>query len=70
MNSGYTFVGDVALKLNELHREQMKKKLLADILMDMEVCRLEGWDIMEYSRQLAELINDIIDRKVRQAELF
>jgi len=70
VNSGYTFVGDVALKLNELHREQMKKKLLADILMDMEVCRLEGWDIMEYSRQLAELINDIIDRKVRQAELF
>ena len=29
-------------KLNQLAREQMKLKLLADIKMDIEICKIEG----------------------------
>jgi hypothetical protein len=64
MKSSYKFEGNIALRLNDLHREQMKRKILADILIDMEVCRLEGWDIMQYPTELRELMNDIIERKI------
>jgi len=57
------FIGDVAYTLNVVAREEMKTKLLNDILIDMEVCRLEGWDIMQYPIELQKLITNIIDRK-------
>lgn len=54
-------VGDDApKKLNELSREQMKKKLLNDILIDMEISKLEGWDILEYLKDLKKLIDSCI----------
>jgi hypothetical protein len=55
----YRFVGDVSKQLNQLCREEMKEKLLADILVDMQVCKLEGWDIKEYASELKELIENI-----------
>lgn len=33
---------------NRLAREKMKLRLLADIRMDLMVCKLEGWDKLEY----------------------
>lgn len=45
-----------ARALQHYCRESMKLRLLADILQDMTVCRLEGWDILEFVRELhAEL---------------
>ena len=43
--------------LNELARHQLIYKLYADILMDMQICRQEGWDPMAFIRQLQELLN-------------
>lgn len=44
-------------RLQQLARLEMITKLEQDILMDMEVCKMEGWDKMEYINQLRELIN-------------
>ena len=41
----------------KLARHQMRCKLLADIQADMVACQLEGWDQMEYIRELQELLN-------------
>lgn len=45
-----------AQALNRLAREQTKTRLLADIHFDMTVCQVEGWDQIEYLRELHELI--------------
>jgi len=47
---------DAPRKLNELAREQMKTRLLADILMDMEICKLEGWSVTEYLTDIVNLL--------------
>ena len=52
-----------AYALQHLAREQMKTKLLADILTDMTICQLEGWDVLEYSRELHEIIDGIIHKR-------
>ena len=54
---------DALLALNRLSREQMKLRLLADIQHDMMVCRLEGWDALEYTMELAKMIESIVERE-------
>ena len=44
---------------NRLAREQMKHRLLADILADMQVCELEGWDKLEYLDELLALVQEL-----------
>lgn len=57
VGSGVKLEGKGAAQaLNRLAREQMKRRILADIRMDMLTCELEGWDQLEY---LAELIGMI-----------
>lgn len=46
-------------KMQELARHQMILKLHADILMDMQICDIEGWDKMEYINQLQNLLNTL-----------
>lgn len=54
---GVTLTGDgAAYALQRLAREQMKHKLQADILADMQVCAIEGWDQLEYLRDLHDLV--------------
>lgn len=43
--------------LNTLARHQMIERLYRDILIDMTVCEIEGWDKMEYINELSDLIN-------------
>lgn len=43
---------DAAKAMNRLAREQMKLRLLADIAVDMQVCKLEGYDPAEYVDEL------------------
>ena len=50
---------ETAKTFNRMAREQMKSKLLADILVDLQVCDIEGWDKREYIRELQMMINDI-----------
>lgn len=46
-----------ASTLNRLAREQMKLRLMQDIMTDLVVCEIEGWDKTEYLNELKELIN-------------
>jgi len=50
------------LLVNRLAREQLKAQLLADILIDMEISKLEGWPVIEYLDELIELINSLKQR--------
>lgn len=51
---------DIGIALNSLAREQMKYKLMADILTDIEVCKLEGIDYKEYLRELKSIIDGFL----------
>lgn len=48
--------------LNNLCREEMIKKLLADILMDLTVCEIEGWDKKTYILRLKAEIDHFAER--------
>jgi len=52
---------DAEKPFNQLAREQMKLRLLADIKMDLIIFELEGWDKMEYLNDLKELIDTFMD---------
>lgn len=54
---------DTPKKMQELARHQMISRLYADILTDMQICEVEGWDKMEYIRMLQELINSFTDKE-------
>ena len=61
---GVMVVGDpkeVGVALNRLAREQLKLKLMLDIRMDIEVCKLEGIDYKEYLLELKSIIDGFID---------
>lgn len=47
---------ETRLALNRKAREELKLKLLVDIRVDIEVCKIEGWDYLEYLHELKELI--------------
>ena len=46
--------------LNRLAREQFKLKMLQDIRIDIEVCRLEGWEYKTYLRELKCIIDEFL----------
>ena len=48
--------------LNQLAREQMKKKLLTDIMIDLTICQIEGWDVTEYIEDLHSELERIKNR--------
>lgn len=50
-------VANINKTLNTLARHKMIERLYRDILVDMTVCEIEGWDKMEYIRELQEVIN-------------
>lgn len=49
--------------LNRAAREQLKRQLLADILADMKICELEGWDRLEFINELTELLVSLKKKK-------
>lgn len=51
--------------LQELARHQMIVKLYADILRDMKVCEIEGWDRMEYINMLRRALNELPELRCR-----
>lgn len=50
---------------NRVCRESMKERLLRDILVDLTVCELEGWDKFEYLDELKKLIYSF-KKKIKQ----
>ena len=46
-----------ALAMNTLASAQRKQQLLQDIMMDMRVCEIEGWDKWAYIQELQDLLN-------------
>ena len=57
--TGYTFDKESARAVNILARQRFKQKLLADILIDLTICEIEGWSKREYINELKNLINSI-----------
>jgi hypothetical protein len=53
---GFRYTPNESKAVQDLARHQMIEKLLADILADLVVCKLEGWDSWEYSRLLRDAI--------------
>jgi len=51
---------DTPKRLNDLAREQMRLKLLNDILIDLKICQIEGWDTIKYLKSLQTLISSFI----------
>lgn len=49
----------IAIALNKVAREQMKYRIYQDILIDMIICEIEGWNKKEYIYELQEMLNSI-----------
>ena len=50
---------NITIALNKVAREQMKYRIYQDILIDMTICEIEGWDKKEYIYELQEMLNSI-----------
>lgn len=57
MAKGVYFTQAEARAVNDVARQQMILKLLADIRLDLTICELEGWDKKEYIRMLQDELN-------------
>ena len=44
-------------KFNDLARHQFIRKMYGEILADMKVCEIEGWDKMEFINLLSDLLD-------------
>jgi hypothetical protein len=51
---------EVGQALNKLAREQMKLRLLQDIRVDIEVCKLEGINYKDYLLELKDMIDGFL----------
>lgn len=51
--------------LNELARLQIITRLENDILMDLQICEIEGWDKKEFINKLRALLNGLGERETK-----
>ena len=56
-------------KIQDACRHDFVKKMYAELLTDMEVCKLEGWDILEFPRMLKQALQVCFPKPV-QLKLF
>lgn len=56
-----------AKTVNDLARLKFKEQLLKEILVDLMICEIEGWNKIEYIEELQKLLNGI-DVSNKQAE--
>ena len=50
-------VKETARALNTLARHKMIEHIYKDILVDLQICEIEGWDKMEYIEMLQAVVN-------------
>ena len=55
----FAYDASQARTVNELARQKFKHRLLADILVDLTICEIEGWCKREYIDEIRRLINGI-----------
>lgn len=53
---------ELSKKLNELARHEMIERFLKDLRVDIEICRLEGWDYFEYLQEIKEIIDSFYEK--------
>ena len=53
-------MNDIGIALNRLAREQLKLKLMQDIQIDIEVCKLEGIEYKNYLLELKSIIDGFL----------
>ena len=56
-------------QLQDMCRQAFVKKMYAELLMDMEICKLEGWDVLEFPRMLKQALQVCFPKPV-QLKLF
>ena len=58
----YSFKKDenMPLTLQNLSRQSFIKKILEDVLTDITICKLEGWDWKEYPRMIKKEMERIL----------
>lgn len=54
--------------MQRVAREEMKHRIYADILADMVVCEIEGWDRLEYIKELQDMFNNLINKTKQNNE--
>ena len=47
-------------KIQEMARHQFMNHMYNELLFDMRVCKIEGWDIFEFPRMLRDAISGLI----------
>lgn len=62
INKKYQLDTETRKALQRLAREQLKLRLLSDIAVDIQICKIEGWQYKEYllelKNEIERLIND------------
>ena len=56
-------------KIQDACRHAFIKKMYAELLVDMEICKLEGWDVLEFPRMLKQSLQVCFPKPV-QLKLF
>lgn len=59
-------IGNEGHALNRLAREQMKLRLMKDIRIDIEVCKLEGIDYKQYLKELKDIIDSFLLKEKKE----
>ena len=57
-------------KIQDACRHAFVKKMYAELLTDMEICKLEGWDILEFPRMLRQALQVCFTKAPKQLTLF
>jgi hypothetical protein len=59
---------DTRIALNDFARHQTIYNLYRDILIDMVVCEIEGWDKLAYLSKLKDVIEHFERKEIRRGE--
>jgi len=63
-----------AKTVNTLARKKFQEQLLKEIMFDLMVCEIEGWDKKVYVREIKKLLNSIDTssktKEIKQLDLF
>lgn len=57
-------------KIQYACRHQFVNKMYAELLTDMEICKLEGWDVLEFPRMLKQALQVCFPKSPKQLTLF
>lgn len=65
MNKGIKFENSpqIPKKLQELSRHEMIARIYQDILIDMTICKIHGWNVLEYPKMIIAEINKLLKKE-------